>query len=190
MKMTLNELKEYVKVQALKLFNEYDEHAEYEGPVDQMGEKDIYQQQWREEEARRRGIREKTPIESIVKFFEHFKIDVGKLNPEILRKMFVAWEDETNYEGVSDMEDQKNGSVSVELDGMYGKHWMSFKNHDEWRKYYEGHILKDARDEFYKLYKEYELEDKVKRGEFEKNDANKLGSNLSPDILNKLKGIK
>lgn len=179
-KMTLNELKIYVKDQAQKL---------YENWQDQASEEDMFNQQHREYVEKLRALRMKTPIDKVIEFFKHFKIDADKLNPDILRQIFVVWEDEANYEGVSDMEDGKDGSVSVELDGIYGKHWMSFENHQDWNRYYQENILSEARAEFEKLYKEYSMKLSAKKGDF-KNSGNALGNNLSPEMLNKLKGIK
>jgi len=36
--------------------------------------------------------------------------------------------------GLSDMEDRNDGSISVEWDGPYGRHWETFNSNDELQK--------------------------------------------------------
>lgn len=170
-RMTLNELRAYVQEQAMNLYEQWD---------------------FEDYQARVREARSKTPMESVLEFFHHFKIDTTNLNQDILRTIFMMWDEESDYEGLSDMQDNEDGSVSIELDGMFGKHWMKFKDHEEWRKYYEDVILADARREFERLYKKYDMQLKAKEAEKEriKANTNTLGNSLSPEMLNKLKDIK
>ena len=198
-KMTLNEFKSYIKEQVDKVFElygkEYDDRDmenNMENNVEITGEDDWkdWEQQYFDREQKRLKHRASMPMDVIVKHFQHYKIDASKFNPEILRKVYTNWF-QANYEGLSDVEESEDGSgsVSVELDGMYGKHWISFDNQEEFNKYYENTILKDARDEFYEMYKQFELEDKAARGIKQSQSSNKntLG-NINPDVFSKLRG--
>lgn len=128
------------------------------------------------------------PMEKIVDFFSHYKIDVMKLDPNVLRLVYSKWEEEAAYEGLSDMEENPDGTLHVELDSPYGRHWMKFDNDAEFQKYYQDHILADARQEFEELYKKYEAVDRKKRDQqaYEKTTTNTLG-NTHGDILTSLK---
>lgn len=124
------------------------------------------------------------PFEKIAEFFNHYKIDVSSLNPEAVKNVYRVWDKEADFEGLSDMEDGEDGKVSVELDGMYGKHWMTFDSQEQWQEYYENHILADARQAFEGLYKEYDLKSQSQNAP--KDMTSSLGDTHG-DVLSKLK---
>jgi hypothetical protein len=100
--------------------------------------------------------RRDVPFGNIVRFFKYYDLDVSKMNPDVVKEVYVKWEDEADYDGLSDVEENEDGSLNVELDGMYGKYWISFKSKEEFEKYYQENILGDARAAFEHMYKHYE----------------------------------
>ena len=175
----INELRKLIREQVGKILNENDIE-------------DYYEHERRESEKRHLEMRQKTPMSSIRGFFGSYGIEINGLNLNLVKDIYVNWDDHATYDDISDMEEseQENGPLKVELDGIYGKHWISFDNHGEWRKYFEKNIASVAKSDFEKVYKELDMNHKASQGEFEKNDANTLGSNLDPEVLKKLKGWK
>lgn len=175
----LNELRKLIRTHIDRLLNEHDDIDDY------------YEKERQEYERKRLEMRRNTPMSSINEFFEGFGISMNGLKPELVKQIYINWEEYATYDDISDMENSEtDDSIHVELEGVYGKHWVSFNNQQEWDNYYEKHIASEARDDFQRAYKELDLKDKASKGEFEKNTANTLGSNLSPDVLQKLKGLK
>ena len=175
----INELRKLIREQVGKILNENDIE-------------DYYAQERRESEKRHLEMRQKTPMSSIRTFFRNYGVDINGLNQELVKSIYVNWDDYVTHDDISDMEEseQENGPLSVELDGIYGKHWVSFNNHAEWKDYFQKNIANVAKSDFEKAYKELDMNQKASQGEFEKNDANALGSNLDPEVLKKLKGWK
>lgn len=119
-------------------------------------------------------------------FKKYYQIDIAGLNPKIVEKIYNQWDEITShYDGLSDMEENPDGSLGVEFDGIYGKHWKSFKSHGEFEEYYNKNFKEPLKRDFNNLYKQYSTE--IERRKIDlASSANTLG-NMHPDAFNKLK---
>ena len=132
--------------------------------------------------------RKAVPFGNIVQFFKHYDLDVSKMNPDVVKEVYVKWEDEADYDGISDVEENEDGTLNVELDGVYGRHWISFNSQEDFDKYYKENVLGDARAAFERMYKHYEqlAGEKQKTADYEKTTTNTLG-NTHGNVLATLK---
>lgn len=135
------------------------------------------------------NVRMKTPWSSVVDFFNHYKIDVNGMDQNLVRQVFVNW-DNAPFDGISDLEESPDGKVSVEFDGTYGKHWMTFDNAEEWHTYYQDRVLPQAQEAFNTMVKHYQekINDRQQKKDQEIASRNTIGNMISPEVLNKLKG--
>jgi hypothetical protein len=127
------------------------------------------------------------PFAQIADYFKkYYQIDVTGLNPKIVEKIYKQWDElSDSYDGLSDVEENPDGSLSAEFEGMFGKHWKSFKNHAEFDEYYNKTFKEPLKADFNNLYKKYSSEIEKRKADTAAS-ANTLG-NMNPDAFNKLK---